>query len=99
MISRLVAEGAQVHACDPEAMEKAGAILPPIAYHRDPYEVAKNADALLITTEWEEFRRLDWERIRDLMARPLLLDARNLLDPAQMKALGFEYHSFGRPGC
>ena len=97
VISRLVAEGAQVRACDPEAMEKAGAILPPIAYHRDPYEVAKNADALLITTEWEEFRRLDWERIRDLMARPLLLDARNLLDPAQMKALGFEYHSFGRP--
>src|SRR5437899_8046061 len=99
VISRLVAEGAQVRACDPEAMEKAGALLPPITYHRDPYEVAKNADALLITTEWEEFRRLDWERIRDLMARPLLLDARNLLDPAQMKALGFDYHSFGRPGC
>ncbi len=59
--------------------------------------MAKNADALLITTEWEEFRRLDWERIRDLMARPLVLDARNLLDPAQMKALGFDYHSFGRP--
>src|SRR5437870_9463110 len=47
VISRLVAEGAQVRACDPEAMEKAGALLPPIAYHRDPYEVAKHADALL----------------------------------------------------
>ncbi len=97
VIGRLVAEGAQVRACDPEAMEKARAILPPIEYNRDPYEVAKNADALLITTEWEEFRLLDWERIHDLMARPLVLDARNLLDPAQMKALGFEYHSFGRP--
>jgi UDPglucose 6-dehydrogenase len=52
---------------------------------------------LLIVTEWPEFRKLDWERIRDSMARPLVLDGRNLLSPTEMKALGFEYHSMGRP--
>src|SRR5262245_24627131 len=97
VIKQLVTEGVQVRGCDPEAMEKARAILPEIEYVRDPYEVAKDADALLITTEWEECRLLDWERIHDVMARPLVLDARNLLDPARMKALGFEYHAFGRP--
>jgi len=97
VIRQLAAEGVQVRASDPQAMEKARAILPDVEYVRDPYEVAKNADALLITTEWEEFRRMDWKRIRDVMARPLVLDGRNLLDPVQMKALGFEYYSVGRP--
>ena len=54
-------------------------------------------DALLVVTEWEEFRTLDWERIHRLMARPLLLDGRNLLDPELMARKGFEYYSFGRP--
>jgi UDPglucose 6-dehydrogenase len=52
---------------------------------------------LLLLTEWDEFRVLDWERIRDTMARPLVLDGRNLLSPSLMKSLGFEYHSVGRP--
>jgi len=86
-----VTEGVQVRGCDPEAIEKARAILPEIEYVRDPYEVAKDADALLITTEWEEFRQLDWQRIHELVARPLVLDARNMLDPPRMKALGFDY--------
>ena len=51
----------------------------------------------MIATEWKEFRELDWERMRDSMARPLILDGRNLLSPNEMKALGFEYHSMGRP--
>ncbi len=97
IISRLLAEGAQVRACDPQAIEKTRAVFPGIAYSRDPYEVAKDADTLLILTEWKEFRELDWKHIRCLMARPLVLDGRNLLDPAEMKALGFEYHCFGRP--
>ncbi len=97
VIGRLLAEGAQVRACDPEAMEKTRQVLPQIGYDRDPYTVARDADALLILTEWEEFRQLDWQRIRDTLARPLVLDARNLLDPATMRNLGFEYHSFGRP--
>lgn len=97
LIGRLLADGARIRACDPEAMERTRPIYPNIAYCRDPYEVASGADALLIVTEWEEFRALDWKRIHKLMARPLVIDGRNLLKPAAMKALGFEYHSFGRP--
>jgi len=52
----------------------------------------------VILTDWDEFRLLDWQRIHDLMVRTLVLDGRNLLDPAHMKSLGFEYHSVGRPG-
>jgi UDPglucose 6-dehydrogenase len=97
VISQLLAEGAQVRACDPKAMEKTRAVLPQISYSRDPYEAARGADALLVVTEWDEFRQLDWKRIAGLMARPLVIDGRNLLEPAAMKALGLEYHSFGRP--
>jgi len=59
--------------------------------------VAEDSEALLIATEWEEFRKLDWERIRDAMAHPLILDGRNFLSPQKMRELGFEYHCFGRP--
>jgi UDPglucose 6-dehydrogenase len=97
LVRRLLAEGAHVRACDPEAMEKTRPLFPQVEFHRDPMGVAKHADALVIATEWPEFRELDWKRVHDLMARPLVLDGRNLLDPAQMIALGFEYHSFGRP--
>ena len=97
VIRRLLAEGAVVRATDPEAMERARAVFPDLSYSADPYEVARGADALLILTEWEQFRRLDWKRVRSEMARPLVIDARNMLRPAEMKALGFEYMSFGRP--
>ena len=97
LIRRFLAEGALIAAYDPAAMEKAQAIFPQISYQQDPYAVAQNADALLLVTEWEEFRALDWERIHRSMARPLVIDGRNLLQPAVMAKLGFEYHSFGRP--
>ena len=97
VIRRLLAEGAVVRATDPEAMERARAVFPGLCYNADPYEVARGADALLLLTEWEQFRRLDWKRIRSEMARALIVDARNMLRPAEMKALGFEYLSFGRP--
>jgi len=97
VIRRLLAEGAVVRATDPEAMERARAVFPELTYTTDPYEVARGADALLVLTEWEQFRRLDWKRVGSLMARPLVVDGRNMLRPAEMKALGFEYMSFGRP--
>ena len=97
VIRRLLAEGAVVRATDPEAMERSRAIFPELGYSADPYQVAHGADALLLLTEWEQFRRLDWKQIRNQMARPLVIDARNMLRPAEMKALGFEYLSFGRP--
>ncbi|MGH9775183.1 MAG: UDP-glucose dehydrogenase family protein [Candidatus Acidiferrales bacterium] len=97
LISRLLAEGARVRAYDPQAMERASAVAPDVRYCADAYEAARDADALLIATEWEEFLRLDWKSIHNQMARALILDGRNLLSPAAMKSLGFEYHSIGRP--
>jgi UDPglucose 6-dehydrogenase len=97
VIRALLAEGAQVRAYDQEAMDKTSSIFPQVHYCRDPYEAAKDVDALLILTEWDEFRQLDWERISDLMVRPMIIDGRNLLDPAAMMERGFEYSCFGRP--
>jgi UDPglucose 6-dehydrogenase len=97
VIRRLLAEGAVVRATDPEAMARARAAIPGVHYSADPYEIARGADALLVLTEWDQYRRLDWKQIRVEMARPLVIDARNMLRPAEMKALGFEYVSFGRP--
>ena len=97
LIEQLAAEGAHIRAYDPEAMERARAVLPNIEYAKSAYEAVENSEALIIATEWDAFRNLDWERIRNTMARPLILDGRNLLSPRSMKALGFEYLSFGRP--
>jgi UDPglucose 6-dehydrogenase len=97
LIQILLTEEARVRAYDAKATEKTRAIFPSVAYAQNPYEVADGADALFIATEWQEFRDLDWSRVRDSMARPLVVDGRNLLDPQKMKALGFEYLSMGRP--
>lgn len=96
VIRRLLEEGAQVHATDPEAMEKAEKILPGVTFHADPYEAVRDAHATLICTEWSAFKNLDWERAGKLMARKLIVDGRNLYSPKQMTDLGFEYYSFGR---
>ncbi|MGB8593510.1 MAG: UDP-glucose/GDP-mannose dehydrogenase family protein [Candidatus Acidiferrales bacterium] len=96
LVERLIAEGANVKAFDPEAMEKTREAHPQIPLGSSEYDVAKGADVLVIATEWEQFRKLDWAKMRDLMARPLLIDGRNLLVPSEMRALGFEFHSMGR---
>jgi UDPglucose 6-dehydrogenase len=97
LIHDLAAEGAKISAFDPQAIEKARALLPRVEMSASPYEAAKDAEALIIATEWKQFRELDWARIRDAMTRPLIVDARNLLSGREMKALGFEYYSIGRP--
>ncbi len=97
LVKRLLAEGARVRAFDPAAMEKARPELSDIEYAKSAYEAAQDSEALLIATEWKEFRDLDWNKIRESMARPLIVDGRNLLSPKEMKGLGFEYLSFGRP--
>jgi len=97
ILRRLLAEGASVRAYDPQGMKKTQAQFPTATYCHDPYEVAAGADAVLVLTEWPEFRDLDWQRIHGQMVRPLVLDGRNLLDPRRMRDLGFEYHSIGRP--
>jgi UDPglucose 6-dehydrogenase len=97
VVRRLQAEHAVVRATDPVAIEKARPVLPGVEFVEDAYRAARGSDALLLLTEWPEYRKLDWKRIGQEMARPLLIDARNMLSPAEMKALGFEYDCFGRP--
>jgi UDPglucose 6-dehydrogenase len=97
VLRRLIAEGAEVCACDPQAIERTRALFPDVKYEHDPYECVRGADAVLLVTEWPEFCALDWQRVAQLMARPLIIDGRNLLDPRKMRHLGFEYDSFGRP--
>ena len=96
LVERLTNEGAHVRSYDPEAMEKTREARPKFDLASDAYEAAEDADVLVIATEWPQFRKLDWVRIRDAMARPLIVDARNLLVPSEVRALGFEYHGIGR---
>jgi UDPglucose 6-dehydrogenase len=96
ILKRLIAEGAVVHASDPEAISRTKPLFPQVHYHEDPYAALRNADAALICTEWDVFKKLDWKRAGETMARKLVLDGRNLYSPSAMRGLGFEYHSFGR---
>lgn len=97
LVAALLDRGATVKAHDPVAMPKCAVRLPQVHYVKNPYEAARDADALVIATEWDEFKALDLERIRDLMARPVIFDGRNVYDPKSVRALGFRYHSVGRP--
>ncbi len=93
----LLAGGATVRAYDPAAMAAARATLPPeIVYCADPYEAARGADGVVIATEWNQFRGLELDRLKTLLARPLLVDLRNLYDPERVAAAGFRYVSLGR---
>jgi UDPglucose 6-dehydrogenase len=96
VMKRLLEEGAEVHACDPEALEKAKRQFPQAHYHDDPYKALEGAHAALICTEWDVYKKIDWDRAGKLMARKLVVDGRNLYQPEKMKTLGFEYFSFGR---
>lgn len=92
----LTAEGATVRAYDPVAMENAQNFLPAVEMFDDPYKLAKDCDALMVITEWNEFKQLDLERIRGLVKQPVLFDGRNIYDPGYMRELGFTYRAIGR---
>ena len=96
IIQGLLDQGATVKAFDPAAMEETRAIFPGIAYGKDAYDVAKGADALVLSTEWNQFRRLDLQRIKGLLKNPVFIDLRNVYDPDHMKQLGFHYCGVGR---
>jgi len=96
VIRRLLDEGAEVHATDPEAIAKTRELLPRVCYHQDPYDALQGADAALICTDWKQFRTLDWEKAGKNMARRLVIDGRNLYSSKQMQEMGFDYYSFGR---
>ena len=93
---RLQREGALLRVHDPKAMEKAKAALPDATFVPDMNAVADGCDALVIATEWPEFKKLDLERARKAMTHPILFDGRNLFDPKEMEQLGFIYKSIGR---
>jgi UDPglucose 6-dehydrogenase len=97
LINGLLDFGANVKAHDPVGMEQAKQELARIEYCDDPYSCAKGADALVIVTEWRQFRALDLERIMADMTTPVVIDLRNIYRPEDMKALGFRYDSVGRP--
>lgn len=96
LVKEMVKEGAKVRAYDPKAMEKAAPMLPGVTLTATAEEVAEGADAVIVATEWTDFKTIDWKKIKQAMNSPLLFDGRNLLDPAKMKALGFDYSSIGR---
>lgn len=97
VIESLLAAGARVQAFDPEAMEEARKIFGDrIQYTHRNYDALHGAAALVILTEWNEFRRPDFERVRNLLAVPVIFDGRNIYDPAELRRLGFKYYSIGR---
>ncbi len=98
LIESLLAAGAAVRVYDPEAMDEARKTFGDrIAYVKRSYDALEGADALVVVTEWNEFRRPDFERMRSLLKKPVIIDGRNIYEPTRMKTLGFEYRSIGRP--
>jgi UDPglucose 6-dehydrogenase len=96
IIQRLLAEGASIRAYDPQAMEKSRAELPGITYCLSHYEAAQEADAILVLTEWNEFRELDWDNLARSVAHPLLIDGRNLYSADEVTSHGFQYVCIGK---
>lgn len=96
LITALQDMGAKVRVYDPVGMEQAKQVLVDVTYYQGPYDCVEEADAAVIVTEWEQFRALDLERLRDLMACPVIVDLRNIYCPEDMKKRGFAYASVGR---
>jgi len=96
LVEGLLKLGASVRAFDPVAEPTARAVLPDIEYAGDAYSAAEGAHVLVLMTEWNEFRRLDLERIKGLMAEPAVVDCRNIYDPEDFESLGFTYEGVGR---
>lgn len=96
IIREIIGQGGRVKACDPVAVSNARKMLPEVKYCDDAYSTAKGADALILVTEWKQYKDLDLKKLKSLMKRPVFIDGRNVYDPASMTGLGFEYHCIGR---
>jgi UDPglucose 6-dehydrogenase len=94
---QLMKEGALIRAYDPAALEEGSKLLPGIIPCKDAYDAAEGSDALIIVTEWNQFRNLDFDRLKTALRRPMLIDLRNVYDPARIAGFGFHYVSVGRP--
>jgi UDPglucose 6-dehydrogenase len=97
LIAALQEMGAKVRAYDPAGMTQAKAVLDSVTYCENPYACAEKADAVVLVTEWEEFRALEFDRLKKAMARPLVVDLRNVYRPDEMTRRGFDYVGIGRP--
>lgn len=89
-------KGAEITAYDPQSMEKAKKIITGITFSEDSYTVTKEADLLIVITDWNEFKELDFNKIKENMKSYNIIDARNIYDPEKMKSLGFKYIGVGR---
>ena len=96
IIKQLQGEGAKIKAYDPQAMNKVKEIFPSIEFCRSPYQVAEGSDALVIITEWDEFKNIDLLKIKQLLNQPVIVDGRNMYEPQKMRELGFIYQGIGR---
>lgn len=96
IIQALVDAGAKVHVFDPKGMEAARAVLGPVDYGKGPYEIAVDADALVVVTEWDEFRALDFRRLKQEMKTPIIVDLRNIYKPDEMVKHGFRHFPIGK---
>ena len=96
LCQRMIKEGAALRVFDPKGMDKARAVLPDVTYVEDMNDVAIGCDALVVATEWDEFKKLDLERARKALSAPIMFDGRNLFDPQEMEKLGWIYKSIGR---
>ena len=96
IVQHLLEAGAKVRGYDPVAMEVARPLLPAVEMFKDPYEMARGCDGVMIVTEWNEFKQLDLDQLKAALSAPVLFDGRNIYDPVLMKEKGFSYQSIGR---
>jgi UDPglucose 6-dehydrogenase len=96
IVQALLDGGAEVHVFDPEGMEAAKAVLGPVTYGTSPYEIASGAEAIVVVTEWDEFRALDFRRLKQEMKAPVIVDLRNIYKPEEMEKYGFSHFPIGK---
>ena len=97
IVPMLQAAGASIRAYDPEGMAEAGPLLPDVSWCDGAYDALPDADAVVILTEWNQFRNLDLDRVKALLKAPVFIDFRNIYNPREMAEAGFSYTSIGRP--
>jgi UDPglucose 6-dehydrogenase len=99
IIPALQAAGARIKAYDPESMHEAGKMLTEVEFCDGPYHAVDGSDAMVLITEWDQFRALDLDRLKKLLKQPVVVDLRNVYQPSDMAKRGFRYVSVGRPSA
>jgi UDPglucose 6-dehydrogenase len=97
IIGEVIKAGGRVRAYDPAAMDEARHTLPDIEYAEDAYDAANGCDVLVIATEWNQFRNLDWDRLKSALRAPVVVDLRNVYEPKHMRDIGIRFTAVGRP--